>query len=450
MSDTFEGLATRELTDMVALARSSGESNSPLLDHLQGLYEGLGWTASRFPLNGGGEARANLLVANSDTPSVLFDVHTDTVPPGDLDRWTETEGGPRSVTRNADNLYGLGTSDTLGSGAVLNALALSGRFPNGTAIVFTTDEEVGALGAAELLRVKAIPESVRMMVVCEPTNNLVVQGEKGFVPFDIVARGVVDNAVPGGISDDDVKVVMVVGQEAHSARPFQGKNALFEATQMDDVAELADKLVLGIDCHGIRNKLPGLAVVSWAEPADLQPEGVHAEVKLAPVLDFLTRFQAIIAELDATRDDHFKPPQGTMNVGAVDTVGSDMVFSCDMRPVPACDYNRVLDRVRAEARTAFGEVSLGHPHAALPPVWNQLEPAFEAAIGEQLDVIGKSAYTEAAVYAPAGYPVVIAGPGNLLVHRPNEHVAIAALVAGGDLYEKIARLVTDGPDPGPA
>lgn len=442
MSDTFEGLAIRELTDLVALARTSGESNSPVLNHLQGLYEGLGWKASRFPLNGGGEARANLLVSNSDAPAVLFDVHTDTVPPGDLDRWTETDGGPRKVTRNADSLYGLGTSDTLGSGAVLNALAIQGRLPDGTAIVFTTDEEVGALGAAEFLRVKGIPESVRMIVVCEPTNNLVVQGEKGFVPFDIVARGVVDNAVPGGIDDDDVKVIMVVGQEAHSARPFQGKNALFEATHMDDVAEVANKLVLGLDCPGIRNKLPGLAVVSWAEPADLQPEGIHAEVKLAPVLDFLTRFQAIIEDLDATRDDHFKPPQVTMNVGAVNTVGRDLVFSCDMRPVPACDFTAVLEQVRTAAGAAFGDVSLGHPHAALPPVWSQLDPAFEAAIGDQMDVIGKSAYTEAAVYAPAGYPVVIAGPGNLLVHRPNEHIAISALVAGGDLYEKIARLIT--------
>ncbi|NOZ00441.1 MAG: M20 family metallopeptidase, partial [Deltaproteobacteria bacterium] len=151
MNDKFEDIAVKELETMVALARTSGASNGPILDHLQGLYEGLGWQARRLPLNDGGEPRANLVIKNSDSPGVMFDVHTDTVPPGSIERWTETDHEPRKLTRKGDRLYGLGSSDTLASGAVLNTLAMQGRLPEGTAIVYTADEEVGAIGATHLL-----------------------------------------------------------------------------------------------------------------------------------------------------------------------------------------------------------------------------------------------------------------------------------------------------------
>lgn len=442
MNQSFEDLAIRELTDMVGLARSSGESNRAILERLQTLYEGLGWKARQYPIAGPGEPRANLVVSNGDDPSILFDIHTDTVPPGNLERWTETGGNPRTLTRNADRLYGLGTSDTLGSGAVLNTLAIQGRLPRGTAIAYTADEEVGAIGATHLTKAGGIPDSVNLIVVCEPTNNLVVRGQKGFVPFDVVARGVINKAAPGGIDDDDVKVIMIVGQEAHSARPFQGKNALFEMTHPEHIIEVADAAVLGLDCHGIRNKLPGLAVISWAHPADLKAGGTHHELNLCRVLDFLIRFQGIAAEQESTTDDHFKPPQVTMNVGAVDVEGEDLVFSCDMRPVPGCDFRAILDRVLIESKAAFKDADLRYPHAPLPPVWTDLDEATEDALAGHIDEFGKSAYTEAAIFSPAGFRTLIGGPGNLLVHRPNEHIEVPALATGGDLYEKIATLVT--------
>jgi len=441
MNNDFKTLATRELTDMVALARTSEESNMPILDWLENTYKALGWQARRFPIDDHGEPRANLLLTNSDTPSILFDVHTDTVPPGQLELWTETNMRPRDTKLNSGCIYGLGTSDTLGSGAVLNALAREGRLPEGTAIVFTADEEIGAIGATEFINDGGIPDSIDLVVVCEPTNNLVVKGEKGFVPFDLVAFNTVIQYADGSVDDDDVKVIMVVGQEAHSARPFQGKNALFEATHMDDVYDVADQVVLGLDCSGIRNKVPGLAVVSWADNSAVKDGGTHQELRLSPVLDFLTRFQGIAGDLDHVRDERFKPPQPTMNVGSVTTTGNDLVFACDLRPVPGCEFEDVLDQVLRAGKACFGDAAIRHPHAPLPPVWNELDSGFGKALGDLVDKHGKAAYTEAAVYGPAGYRTIIAGPGNLLVHRPNEQIEIAALETGGDLYEKIAKLV---------
>ncbi|NOZ00961.1 MAG: M20 family metallopeptidase [Deltaproteobacteria bacterium] len=130
-----------------------------------------------------------------------------------------------------------------------------------------------------------------------------------------------------------------------------------------------------------------------------------------------------------------------MNVGSVDVEGRDLVFACDMRTVPGCDYRALLKDILEQARACFTDVDLRFPHAPLPATWTDLAPSFTQALSGSLDEFGKAAYTEASVYAPAGLKPIIAGPGNLLVHRPNEHIEVSALEKGGDLYEKLATLV---------
>ncbi len=433
-----------ELKTLIGLARSSGESNRGIIAHLTRLYQDLGWRLRRYPRDERGEV-VNLLAYRSDEPVVLFCVHTDTVPPGDPTLWTATGHIPRSARVDGGRVFGLGASDTLGSMAVLNAMAREGAWPDFVAILFSADEEIGALGAADALRMGAVPGSVRLVVVCEPTNNLVVPGQKGYVPFDVVARGVLHLAKPGHLDDTDVKVMLVVGQEAHSARPDEGKNALFEAAQMEDVEALASEVVLRLDCRGVRNKVPGLCAVSYAPRDRLRPGGTHTEWDLAPILAFLRRLQAIAEDLSRVRDDRFRPPQVTLNAGAVEPVMDEVVLACDLRPVPGLDHCRVLDRVLAEARAVFPDATLRFPHSPLPAVWTALPRAIRANLADRLDPFGKSAYTEAAVFAPAGFPSVIAGPGNLLVHRPNEYVDVEALVAAKDLYLRLANLTQRSP-----
>lgn len=434
-----------ELATLIGLARASGESNQGVVGHLASLYQDLGWQVRRYPRDDQGRV-VNLLAFRSERPRVLFCVHTDTVPPGDPTLWTATGHLPRSARLDGERLYGLGASDTLGSMAVLNALSREAAWPDSVAILFSADEEIGALGAADALRMGGVPESVRLVVVCEPTNNLVVRGEKGYVPFDVVARGVLHPDRPGHVDDEDVKVVLVVGQEAHSARPEQGRNALFEAAFMDDVEAVAGEVVLGLDCRGVRNKVPGLLAVSYANRDRLRPGGTHTAWDIAPVLAFLRRLQSVAEEVAQVRDDRFRPPQVTLNAGTLQSVTDEVVLACDLRPVPGLDHRPVLHRVLSEARSVFPDATLRFPHPPLPAVWTPLPQAIESEIADRMDPFGKSAYTEAAVFAPAGFPTVIAGPGNLLVHRPNEYVDVAALVTARDLYLRLASLAETLPE----
>jgi len=62
-----------------------------------------------------------------------------------------------------------------------------------------------------------------------------------------------------------------------------------------------------------------------------------------------------------------------------------------------------------------------------------------AAVGRPLDLTSKAGCTEAGIYAQAGIPAVVIGPGRSAgnIHAPNEHVPIAELEAAVDLYAQI-------------
>ncbi|MBM4396752.1 MAG: M20/M25/M40 family metallo-hydrolase [Deltaproteobacteria bacterium] len=438
MDQRFLEAACADLADLIEIGAPSRESNLPVIARLEAHWRGLGWTARRMALADDGPPRANLLLARGDAPTVLFCCHVDTVPPGDPKLWTASDGRPRTPVAWRGQVFGLGASDTLGSAAVLDTLAAFGRLPGHAAVAFTADEEVGAVGAAQLVASGLIPRSVGLVVVCEPTENRVVTGQKGYVPFDVIARDAVARDAPGAVPADLVRTLVVVGQEAHSARPATGRNALFEMAHDDDVELIQDTIALEIECRGVRNKVPGVASIRYADMAGLLMDGTHHEVPLRVVLDFLRRMDALAGRLAESTDGRFDPPGVTLNVGSVSVQGRDLVFACDARHVPGVTPREVLDAALAEARAAFGEAGLRHPFAPLAPVWTEPDDAMRTAFADCLEGCGKSAYTEAAVFAEAGFRTVIAGPGNLLVHRPNEHVDVAALHAGGELYVRLA------------
>ena len=446
----FIEAAAAELADLISLAAPSLESNFPVLEHLERHYSQLGWRSRRVPIRDDGPPRANLIVSQSDDPTVMFCCHVDTVPAGDPRSWTVTDGRPKMPVAWNGRIFGLGASDSLASTAVLGVMAAQGRLDDKVAVAFTADEEVGAIGARELVERKAIPESVRLVIVCVPSENRVVLGAKGYVAFDIVAKGAVRRDAPGSVVDDDVRVLAVVGQESHSARPADGHSALIEAAHLEDVDEMADDVVLGIECRGVRNKVPGFFGIRYAAPESVTPGGTHTEVPLRPVLEFLRRMESLAERAAETGDAHFKPCEVTLNVGAITTRDDSLVFACDLRPVPGFDPQPVLDRALAEARAVFPDAALRVPFPPLPPLWTQLPAPIADALQGDLDSTCKSAYTEAAIFAEAGLTCVVAGPGNLRVHRQNEYIDVTALDAGAELYERLIRLARRLPAHAPA
>ncbi|MBM4389431.1 MAG: M20/M25/M40 family metallo-hydrolase, partial [Deltaproteobacteria bacterium] len=217
---------SKELKTLIGFNSVSSRSNREIADYLENFYAGKGHEALRFStIDKNGAEKVNVAAFVGKPPySIIFSIHTDTVPPGDLALWKETGSDPWNPAEKDGKIFGLGASDTKGSIAVLNTLVNNRIFNPGKGLIaiFTHDEEVGLVGARSLLSGWKPPETVKYAVACEPTDNLVVTGQKGFAAFDLeIMSG--DRDTPAGLTRS-VKMKFK-GQEAHASRPHQGRNA---------------------------------------------------------------------------------------------------------------------------------------------------------------------------------------------------------------------------------
>jgi len=153
------------------------------------------------------EDRPNVVVRVNPggQPSLLFNSHMDTVPIGDLSRWTRD---PLAGQMEGSLLYGRGSADAKGSLAAMLCAArmlVEEDIPLGGELVVSavSDEEVGgAKGTLALLSEGHIePDYV---VVGEITGNRLAVAEKGVINFELVTRG----------------------RSAHASTPWAGVNAI--------------------------------------------------------------------------------------------------------------------------------------------------------------------------------------------------------------------------------
>jgi acetylornithine deacetylase len=143
------------------------------LERLQLHLEQLGFECRRQPIE---EGRWNLVAEASPNPSLLFSTHVDTVPPH------------LPVRVEDETIYGRGACDTKGGLlAMIEAarqLLESGLDDIGFLLV--VGEEVDHLGAIEAQSLNLSPDRI---ILCEPTCNRVVSGQKGMLRVDIAAEG---------------------------------------------------------------------------------------------------------------------------------------------------------------------------------------------------------------------------------------------------------------------
>ena len=121
---------------------------------------------------------------------VILSGHTDVVPV-DGQLWTSD---PWTLTRRDDGLlYGRGTCDM--KGFVALALAAipefkAARLSAPIHLAFSYDEEVGCLGAPDLIKaIAAQVPSPRAVIVGEPTDMEAVSGHKGIASFKVSVMG---------------------------------------------------------------------------------------------------------------------------------------------------------------------------------------------------------------------------------------------------------------------
>lgn len=361
-----------------------------LTDYLESLFGEMGLPCLRQTVSPG---RENILT-RLDGPIppqqggalVLFDAHQDTVP---VDGMTIDPFDP--VVREG-RLYGRGSCDTKGSmAAMLAALVrLAEQRPAGMATVVlscTVNEEFGFTGAQACTTLWAdpavdnafLPRRPDGAIVGEPTALDVVVAHKGAVRWTCRTRG----------------------RAGHSSQPDAGTNAIY---------------------------------------------------RMARAVPLFERYQAEAAPL-APR--HPLCGGATLSVGtirggiSINTIPDVCTIEIDRRVPPGESpedaYRHVLDFFAAHWDEPY-EVEHSRPMLQLPPLDDTNNDRLARRLAHETQAvtgrcrrIGVPYGTHAAIYAAAGVPSVVFGPGHLeQAHTRDEWVPVAQLDQAAEVLYRLA------------
>ncbi|MGD9265515.1 MAG: M20/M25/M40 family metallo-hydrolase, partial [Lysobacterales bacterium] len=297
------------------------------------------------------------MLAGRGTPSLLFNVHLDTVPVIEGSKYP-----PLQLTIDGDKAYGRGACDIKGAAACLLEVA---ELTNGPiALLFTTDEE-GASGCCvnEFLAAGR-GERFKQAVVAEPTDCLAIAGHRGYL------------SVKGRFA----------GEPGHSSEP----------------RALRDNAL---------HKLSAWVTAAVQVAAQMEAEGrrpcfnvgeVHGGVKSNVIADTANiHWSARLAPGDSNQD--FLDEMTALEHG--DAADWHVPFSGPPMPTNGMDTGRAEAFIRA------------HGLEAGPPV---------------------DFWTEASLFAAAGLPAVVLGPGNIAqAHAVDEWVSLGQLRQALDIYTNL-------------
>jgi len=214
------------LGELVAFDTTSRRTNLELIAYVEARLAAQG-IASRRIANADG-AKANLLatVGPMVPGGVVLSGHTDVVPV-DGQAWSSD---PFALTARDGRLFGRGTCDMKGFLAlalaiVPDVLAADVRRP--IHLAFSYDEEIGCLGAPDLIaQIAAQTPAPSAVIVGEPTLMEAVRGHKGIAVFRVT----------------------IIGREAHSSLTHLGVSANMAAARlMGRLEALADELERAAD-----------------------------------------------------------------------------------------------------------------------------------------------------------------------------------------------------------
>ena len=315
---------------------------------------------------------------------VVLSGHTDVVPV-DGQQW---DSDPFAPEVRDGRLYGRGTCDM--KGFIGAALALvpemqAAKLARPIHLAFSFDEEIGCAGAplmiADLQKRGIKPDGC---IVGEPTSMRPIVAHKGINAYRCCIRG----------------------QAAHSSLTPKGLNAI----------EYAARLI----CH------------------------------IRDLADQMRRD----GPFDTCYDVPFTTAQTSTIEGgnAINTVPAECRFAFEFRNLPTLDPASVFARIERYANeTLLPQMRREHPNAAIEFTRIAAAPGLDAteqaAITELVHALTgdrntrKVAYgTEAGLFALAGVPSVVCGPGDIeQAHKPNEYVELAQLEACESFLRKFIR-----------
>ncbi|KAF1012326.1 MAG: acetylornithine deacetylase [Burkholderia sp.] len=361
--------------DLVAIDTTSCAPNLGLIETVRDALaeRGIAATLTHDKRKGWANLCATLPAHDGSTDGgVVLSGHTDVVPVDGQD-WNSD---PFKPAIRDDRLYGRGTCDM--KGFIGTALALvpemqAAKLAKPIHFALSYDEEIGCAGAPLLIAdLKQRGLNPSGCIVGEPTSMRPIIAHKGINTYRCCVRG----------------------HAAHSSLTPKGLNAI----------EYAARLI----CH---------------------------------IRDIADEFRAE-GPFDALYDVPFTTAQTSQIHGgnAINTVPVECRFSFEFRNLPTLDPDVIFAKIDAYAcDTLLPKMRREHPDAAIEISKIASAPGLDteeqAAITQLVRALTadqsprKVAYgTEAGLFANAGIPSVVCGPGNIeQAHKPNEYVELAQL-----------------------
>ena len=362
------------LKDLVAFPTISSDQNRDLIGFAEGLLEETGATVEIHENSDGTKANLFATIGPDVAGGLVLSGHTDVVPVAGQD-WTSD---PFELRQEDMRLYGRGTCDM--KGFIAACLATAPHFAalpltRPVHFAFTYDEEVGCLGAADLMAaLKARDHLPSMAIIGEPTQMRLIDGHKGCYEYAVNFKG----------------------RAGHGSEPARGVNAAEYAALY--VARLLD----------LRQTL-----------MDRQPDGSPFDPPYSTLS--VGRIEGgvapnVIAETCLVEWD-MRPVQPSDR----DLVETAMASYTDNTLIPA------MQRVAPEAGITT-EV-LGAVEGLEPAQENEARDIVQALTNANTtDVVAFC--TEAGLFQKLGLCAVVCGPGSISqAHKPDEFIEVDQLEA---------------------
>jgi succinyl-diaminopimelate desuccinylase len=351
----------------------------PIADAVAARYEALGERVTRVATSVVVDGRRDRSVVDgrggSERPLVLLVGHLDVVPPTEDDlepRVSTIDGHEVVIARGASDMK----AGNVAAMAAFEDRDLRDASPYDLALVLYSGEEGGAEDN-ELRQVLAeVPwlREAALAIVLEPTDGEVQLGCLGGLHAEL----------------------RFVGQQAHSARPWHGENALTKAGAF--LAELHDDHVRDVEVDGIAYRDVWSATMAWSDG-------------LAPGERSGRPFRNVVP-------------------GAF-TVNLNLRFA----PSRTVEEAETELRTRVDDRAEVTVVDIAPP--APPRLDHPVVRAFVASV--EAPVAAKQAWTDVARFAEVDVPALNYGPGlTAQAHQRGEHVRTDDLVAG---YQRLVRFL---------
>jgi acetylornithine deacetylase len=370
------------LEQLIAFDTTSAKSNLALINFVRGYLDGQDVSSSLTPSADGNKASLFATIGAKGDGGIGLSGHSDCVPV-EGQTWSSD---PFKLIRRDGKLYGRGSCDMKGFIACMLAsvpMFAARQLREPLHLIVSYDEEVGCTGVRPMIaRLGHDLPRPRAIIVGEPTSMTVIDAHKRI----------------------DAYRTVVTGQEAHSALPELGVNAISGAAE----------LIVELDRIG-------------------------------------DEFAA------SASNDRFEPPVSTMQVGTIEggTAANIVPRSCrfqwQIRSLPSADPETVSDRLgRYGAETVLPRMQRNGLPATIDTTHLGSVPAFVAkpgseAVGLARSLTGANATstvsygTEAGLFEQAGCPTVICGPGDIAqAHAADEFVAEAQLEACMAFLAKLA------------